>query len=64
MLAPFLGEDRVPIEVLIRYRLREGKLSIGYKLVRPDDVVRHAIDMVAGRLQSSFERVYLGAPRS
>lgn len=64
VLAPFLGEDRVPIEVLIRYRLREGKLAIGYKLVRPDDVVRHAIDMVAGRLQSSFERVYLGAPRS
>ncbi len=64
VLAPFLGEDRVPIEALIRYRLREGKLAIGYKLVRPDDVVRHAIEIVAGRLRGSFERVYLGAPRS
>jgi uncharacterized protein YfdQ (DUF2303 family) len=63
-LAPFLGEEVVPIEALIRYRVRAGELAIGYKLVRPDDVVRAAIDMIAGRLRGEFERVYLGEPRS
>jgi uncharacterized protein YfdQ (DUF2303 family) len=61
-IAPFLGERACAITALLRYRVREGKLSIGYKLVRPTDVIRDAIDLIAERLQETFPRVYLGEP--
>jgi uncharacterized protein YfdQ (DUF2303 family) len=58
----FLGEEVVRLTALLRYRIRDGKLAIGYKLVRPGDVVRQAIDAVAEQLRGEFPRVFLGEP--
>lgn len=66
MIAPFLGEDVMALTARLRYRVKGGNLSIGYKLVRPGDVVRDCIDQIADRLASQFgtERTFVGVPRS
>lgn len=64
LISPFEGEDRCALTALLRYRVREGALSIGYKLVRPDDVIRAAIDLLAENLKETIDRVYLGSPAS
>lgn len=61
-LAPFHGEQLVAITALLRYRVRDGKLAIGYELVRPDDVERDAMDLIAVALRDDIARVYLGSP--
>lgn len=63
-IAPFLGEEAYGVNARLRYRISGGKLSIGYKLDRPGDVVRDAIDHIADRLGQTFsERVFIGRPR-
>lgn len=63
-IAPFLGEDRYALTARLRYRVKSGKLEIGYKLDRPGDVVRDAIDQIATRLAQSFpDRTFIGIPR-
>jgi uncharacterized protein YfdQ (DUF2303 family) len=63
-IAPFYGEDPRSIEALLRYRVREGHVQLGYKLVRPHDVLHEAIEGIAHRLkhEHGFEHVYIGAP--
>lgn len=63
-VAPFHGEDLCAVTALLRYRVREGKLTIGYELVRPADVERDAMQLIAERLKTSFTRVYTGSPAS
>lgn len=46
VVRPFLGHDPVYVRARIRYRLREGKISIGYQLMRPDLVERTIFDEV------------------
>lgn len=45
-LAPFEGSPEYKVVAHLRYRIREGRLTIGYQLVRPADVVRAAFDDV------------------
>lgn len=63
-IAPFVGEEKYSVEARLRYRMEGGKVTLGYKLDRPDEVVRDAIKHIADRLASQFEgRVFLGTPR-
>lgn len=76
-IAPFVGEDPYKVNARLRYRLGQGKLAIGYKLIRPDAVLRDAYQRIAdllmgierdddgsalGEANPIFERVYLGTP--
>lgn len=45
----FVGGVNVPMDVLLRYRLKEGHLEIWFTLVRPDDVRRQAF--IGARVQ-------------
>lgn len=38
----FVGGDRVPMDALLRFRVKEGKLTFWYTLVRPEEVIRNA----------------------
>lgn len=38
----FIGGDRVPMDALLRFRVKEGKLTFWYTLVRPEEVIRTA----------------------
>lgn len=64
-LAPFEGEDAYKVEARLRYRVRAGDLLLGYRLNRPGDVLRDAVDQVRDRLGQRFqiERVFVGRPR-
>lgn len=61
-IAPFLGEEPYRVDARLRYRMPGGKLSLGYKLDRPDRIVRDALDHVAGRLVEKFPSVFIGEP--
>lgn len=54
-IAPFEGMDLFRIDVRLRYRLREGKLSIGYVLDRPEDVQREAFGQVVDGIGEQTE---------
>ncbi|WP_162941558.1 DUF2303 family protein [Desertimonas flava] len=41
-LRPFIGGDAYKVEAKIKFRLREGKLAIGYVLDRPHETLRDA----------------------
>lgn len=64
-LAPFIGTPMQQLTARLRWRLREGRLSIGYALLRPDLVVREAFqDVVATVAGSVHSPVVLGvAPK-
>jgi uncharacterized protein YfdQ (DUF2303 family) len=63
-ISPFLGEEAYAVNARLRYRVTGGNLTIGYKLDRPGDVARDAIDKIADRLAHTFtERVFIGRPR-
>lgn len=62
-VSPFDGEEAQPIDARLRYRIRQGKLLIGYKLERPDDLEQNVLGQIVGRLRErSFEHVYTGTP--
>ncbi len=61
-IAPFHGEETRVVRVLLRYRLRDGVLAMGYELVRPDDIERESMDRIAVALRGSIRRVYIGSP--
>lgn len=42
-IAPFMGFDAVELTAQLRYRIRDGHLSIGYVLLRADRVVDEAV---------------------
>jgi uncharacterized protein YfdQ (DUF2303 family) len=64
-LAPFVGVPPVEVVARLRYRLRDGRLSIGYKLDRPDLAERNAfVDIRAGIANAITASVVAGtAPR-
>ncbi len=47
----FVGGTRVPMQALLRFRVKEGGLTIWYTLVRPEEVIRTAF--LAARNQIS-----------
>lgn len=51
-LRPFEGADAFKITARLRYRLRNGQLRIGYKLERPEDVIREAFLSVVEKVQA------------
>lgn len=61
-IAPFIGEEPVPVTARLRTRLVQNKLSIGYLLDRPEELVRETIDRILARLRDEFARVYVGTP--
>jgi uncharacterized protein YfdQ (DUF2303 family) len=50
-LQPFEGADRQVVVARLRYRITDGNLAIGFKLVRPEDVIRQAFDSVVSTVQ-------------
>lgn len=47
-LQPFEGAETYKVTARFRYRITEGRLSLGYVLVRPEDVLREAfLDVIA-----------------
>ncbi len=62
-VAPFIGEDRYKLAARLRFRLNAGKLTLGYKLDRPDAVKRDALESVAERLAEKFPQTYVGEPK-
>lgn len=65
-ISPFLGEEPYKVGARLRYRITSGSLTLGYKLDRPSDIVRDAIDQIAQRLHKTFtdDRVFIGTPRA
>lgn len=60
----FIGGARIPMQALLRYRVKESKLVIWYTLVRPEEVARNAFlaarDAIARDLQIT---IINGAPQ-
>lgn len=52
-LAPFEGCDPYKIQARLRYRISEGRLTIGYKLVRPDEVLRATFDDIVATVEKA-----------
>lgn len=62
-IAPYEGSPPYRLTARLRYQIREGQLSIGYALDRPEDVLRAAFDDVLARVQSETGRIaLLGSP--
>jgi len=63
-IRPFPGEEPYAITARLRYRIKSGNLTIGYKLDRPSDVIRDAVEHMAIRLDEQFhDRTFIGRPR-
>lgn len=62
-IAPYIGEEPFEVKGRIRYRVKDGALTIGYKLDRPSEVERAVLEDIITRLkaQEIFKHVYLGA---
>lgn len=64
-LAPFDGCDAFKIRARFRYRLNNGELVLGYKLERPEDVLRAAFDEIVATVQTETgATLYYGTPRA
>ena len=66
-LAAFPGGKPVELVARLRYRLSDGNLQIGYKLERPRDVLRQAVEHLHAELLDQLEadiqeRVFRGKP--
>lgn len=63
-LSPFIGEDPHELTARLRYRLRDGALTIGYMLDRPNKILEAAFTAIHDELAGEFvDRVYRGSPR-
>jgi hypothetical protein len=62
-LRPFLGCDPYKVVARFRYRMGGGNLQIGFKLNRPEDVLRAAFGDVVERVAAGTGRtVWMGRP--
>lgn len=59
-ISPFLGEDPFKVFARFRYRLSSGKLTLGYKLDRPQLIVRSALEAIEDQLKEKFPLTYTG----
>lgn len=63
-IAPYEGTQPYKITARLRYRLTEGKLTLGYKLIRPVDVLKSAFeDAVRWIAEDTSLYPHLGTPR-
>ncbi len=61
-LQPFEGGDAYRVVARFRYRIRDGHLTLGYRLDRPQDVLRTAFDDVRGKVtEQTGATVLLGS---
>lgn len=58
-LSPYEGSSLYRVTARLRYRLTDGRLSIGYVLDRPEDVLRNAFDDVLKQVQDETGRTAL-----
>jgi uncharacterized protein YfdQ (DUF2303 family) len=65
-LAPFVGVDPVEVVALLRYRIKDGRLGIGYKLLRPDHADRAAFTDIRAMIANEVTAPVLAgaAPRA
>lgn len=63
---PFFGADRFAVTARFRFRLRNGELTLGYKLDRPDDVERAAFAAIRDGVAESLNTTPIAgvAPRA
>jgi uncharacterized protein YfdQ (DUF2303 family) len=62
-IAPFEGSDPYRVTARLRYRIRDGRLAIGYILDRPDDVLRAAFDEILSEVEEGTGLVaFRGSP--
>ena len=61
-VAPFYGEELAQVTARLRYRIREGNLTIGYQLIQPHKVELEALSTIQATLAAKFARVYMGTP--
>lgn len=52
-LAPFEGTDSYRLRARLRYRINGGNLTIGYQLVRPEDVCRDAFAAEVAKVEEA-----------
>lgn len=58
---PFLGMDPYRVTCRFRYRINDGDLALGYKLDRPDEVLRAAFTGVVEAIAEEIEQpIYAG----
>jgi len=54
-VAPFIGAVKYEVTARLRYSLKQGQLSIGYVLVRPEDVERDAFNAVLADVATAMK---------
>jgi len=63
-LAPFEGTAPVELKASLRWRLNDGRVQLGYRLQRPDVVLREAVDVLIDQVEAELDlRALLGTPR-
>lgn len=62
-LVPFEGADAFKVTARFRYRITDGELRVGYRLNRPEDVLREAFASVVEDIRAVADApVFLGVP--
>lgn len=61
-LAPFQGSPAYGVEARFRYRIADGRLQLGLKLQRVEDVMRAVLDDIVGQLEASGAAIVEGLP--
>jgi uncharacterized protein YfdQ (DUF2303 family) len=63
-IAPFYGEAPLGVSARLRYRIREGNLTIGYRLDHPNDVLLRSLHTMVDALRDEHGFiVFMGRPR-
>lgn len=55
MLPVYVGGERVRIDALLRFRVKDGKLSLWYTLIRPEEVLRSAFVAARAAIAAELE---------
>ena len=58
-IEPFEGSEKYKVTARLRYRLSEGRLTLGYALVRPDRVQDDAFDTIVGGIGEELAHTVL-----
>lgn len=62
-LKPFEGAETYKVTARFRYRITDGNLRIGFRLERPEDVLRDAFEGVVAAIEGQVEQpVFRGVP--
>lgn len=56
-LAPFHNGEKYQIDARIRYRLREGRLTLWFELIDPDKIIEHAFNEILVDLENQLPEV-------